>query len=94
MILAWALFVVAVPIFGDIGLSLVSAGAFFGDMELLFERHPLHQLSVFSTPDASGKRYQGNLGERAGCGLRSSWSDHARIGRTLEWTFHGFCCGI
>ena len=31
-----------------------------------------------------------NLGCEAGCGLTVSCSDHARIGRALEMTFHLF----
>ena len=33
---------------------------------------------------------KGNLACEAGCGLTVSWSDHARIGRALEMTFHPF----
>ena len=33
---------------------------------------------------------KGNLGCEAGCGLTVSCSDHGRIGRALEMTFHPF----
>ena len=33
---------------------------------------------------------KGNLGCEAGCGLTVSCSDHSRIGRALEMTFHPF----
>ena len=43
----------------------------------------------FSIQNARGG-VKGNLGCEAGCGLTVSWSDHARIGRALEMTFHPF----
>ena len=50
----------------------------------------------FSIESASGER-ESNLGGAAGSVLRfhgriilGSWSDHARIGRALEMTFHLF----
>ena len=44
----------------------------------------------FSIQNARGGRERYNLGCEAGCGLTVSCSDHARIGRALEMTFHPF----
>ena len=91
---------VAGAIFGEVQVSLFVAGAVFGEVEVsLFVAGAV--FGEICNDSRSAKRcifqykmlvvgVKSNLGCEAGCGLTVSWSDHARIGRALEMTFHLF----
>ena len=84
-------------VFGEVRVSLFVAGAVFGEIwndsrsaKCFIFQYKMLVVGV-----------KGNLGCEAGCGLTVSWSDHARImvgscsdhgriGRALEMTFHPF----
>ena len=81
-------------VFGEVQVSLFVAGAIFGEIwndsrsaKCCIFQYKMLVLGV-----------KGNLGCEAGCGLtvscsdhsRIMGSDHSRIGRALEMTFHPF----
>ena len=73
-------------VFGEVRVSLFVAGAVFGEIwndsrsaKCCIFQYKMLVLGV-----------KGNLGCEAGCGLTVSCSDHSRIGRALEMTFHPF----
>ena len=73
-------------VFGEVRVSLFVAGAVFGEIwnDSRSAKCCIFQYKMLSVG------VKGNLGCEAGCGLTVSWSDHARIGRALEMTFHPF----
>ena len=83
--------------FGEVRVSLFVAGAVFGEIwnDSRSAKCCIFQYKMLVVG------VKGNLGCEAGCGLTVSWSDHgrimvgscsdhARIGRALEMTFHPF----
>ena len=72
--------------FGEVQVSLFVAGAVFGEIwnDSRSAKCCIFQYKMLVVG------VKGNLGCEAGCGLTVSWSDHARIGRALEMTFHPF----
>ena len=91
---------VAGAVFGEVQVSLFVAGAVFGEVqESLFVAGAVFGEIWNDSRSAKCCIFQykilvvgvkGNLGCKAGCGLTVSCSDHARIGRALEMTFHPF----
>ena len=88
---------VAGAVFGEVEVSLFVAGAVFGE---IWNDSRSAKCCNFSIEFASGER-ESNLGRRGGFSFAFSWSDHsriilgtvsdhARIGRALEMTFHLF----
>ena len=88
---------VAGAVFGEVEVSLFVAGAVFGEIwnDSRNAKCCIFQYKMLVVGVKS------NLGCEAGCGLTVSWSDHARImvgsfsdhsriGRALEMTFHLF----
>ena len=88
---------VAGAVFGEVQVSLFVAGAVFGEIwnDSRSAKCCIFQCKMLVVG------VKGNLGCEAGCGLTVSWSDHARImlgsfsdhgriGRALEMTFHPF----
>ena len=81
---------VAGAVFGEVQVSLFVAGAVFGEIwnDSRSAKCCIFQYKMLVV------RVKGNLGCEAGCGLPGfilgSFSDHGRIGRTLEMTFHPF----
>ena len=77
---------VAGAVFGEVQVSLFVAGAVFGEIwnDSRSAKCCIFQYKMLVVGVKS------NLGREAGCGLTVSWSDHARIGRALEMTFHPF----
>ena len=73
-------------VFGEVRVSLFVAGAVFGEIwnDSRSAKCCIFQYKMLVVG------VKGNLGCEAGCGLTVSWSDHARIGRALEMTFHPF----
>ena len=73
-------------VFGEVRVSLFVAGAVFGEIwnDSRSAKRCIFQYKMLVVG------VKGNLGCEAGCGLAVSWSDHARIGRALEMTFHPF----
>ena len=73
-------------VFGEVQVSLFVAGAVFGEIwnDSRSAKCCIFQYKMLVVG------VKGNLGCEAGCGLTVSWSDHARIGRALEMTFHPF----
>ena len=84
-------------VFGEVQVSLFVAGAVFGEIwnDSRSAKCCIFQYKMLVVGVKS------NLGCEAGCGLTVSWSDHsrimlgsfsdhARIGRALEMTFHPF----
>ena len=73
-------------VFGEVRVSLFVAGAVFGEIWNDSRRAKCcifqYKMLVVGV--------KGNLGCEAGCGLTGSCSDHGRIGRALEMTFHPF----
>ena len=79
-------------------MSLFVAGAVFGEVQV-FSWQAQYSVKFGMIAGARNVNFQykmlvvgvkGNLGCEAGCGLTVSWSDHGRIGRALEMTFHPF----
>ena len=73
-------------VFGEVRVSLFVAGAVFGEIwndsrsaKCCIFHYKMLVVGVKS-----------NLGCEAGCGQTVSCSDHGRIGRALEMTFHPF----
>ena len=91
---------VAGAVFGEVQVSLFVAGAVFGEVqESLFVAGAVFGEIWNDSRSAKCCIFQykmlvvgvkGNLGCEAGCGLTVSCSDHGRIGRALEMTFHPF----
>ena len=88
---------VAGAVFGEVQVSLFVAGAVFGEIwnDSRSAKCCIFQYKMLVVG------VKGNLGCEAGCGLTVSWSDHvriilgscsdhSRIGRALEMTFHPF----
>ena len=88
---------VAGAVFGEVQVSLFVAGAVFGEIwnDSRSAKCCIFQYKMLVVG------VKGNLGCEAGCGLTvsfsdhsrimvGSWSDHSRIGRALEMTFHPF----
>ena len=85
---------VAGTVFGEVQVSLFVAGAVFGENwnDSRSAKCCIFQYKMLVVG------VKGNLGCEAGCGLTvsysriilGSWSDHGRIGRALEMTFHPF----
>ena len=88
---------VAGAVFGEVQVSLFVAGAVFGEIwnDSRSAKCCIFQYKMLVVG------VKGHLGCEAGCGLTVSWSDHARImvgscsdhsriGRALEMTFHPF----
>ena len=88
---------VAGAVFGEVQVSLFVAGAVFGEIwnDSRSAKCCIFQYKMLVMGVKS------NLCREAGCGLTvswsdhswimlGSWSDHARIGRALEMTFHPF----
>ena len=73
-------------IFGEVQLSLFVAGAVLGEIwhDSRSAKSCIFQYKLLVVGVKS------NLGCEAGCGLTVSCSDHGRIGRALEMTFHPF----
>ena len=73
-------------VFGEVRVSLFVAGAVFGEIwnDSRSAKCCIFQYKMLVVG------VKGNLGCEAGCGLTVSCSDHARIGRALEMTFHPF----
>ena len=73
-------------VFDEVRVSLFVAGAVFGEIwnDRRSAKCCIFQYKMLVVG------VKGNLGCEAGCGLTVSWSDHARIGRALEMTFHPF----
>ena len=73
-------------VFGEVRVSLFVAGAVFGEIwnDSRSAKCCIFQYKMLVVG------VKGNLGCEAGCGLTVSWSDHGRIGRALEMTFHPF----
>ena len=73
-------------VFGEVQVSLFVAGAAFGEIwnDIRSAKCCIFQNKMLVVVVES------NLGCEAGCGLTVSCSDHARIGRALEMTFHLF----
>ena len=73
-------------VFGEVRVSLFVAGAVFGEIwnDSRSAKCCIFQYKMLVVG------VKGNLGCEAGCGLTVSWSDHSRIGRALEMTFHPF----
>ena len=73
-------------VFGEVRASLFVAGAVFGEIwnDSRSAKCCIFQYKMLVVG------VKGNLGCEAGCGLTVSWSDHSRIGRALEMTFHPF----
>ena len=73
-------------VFGEVQVSLFVAGAIFGEIwnDSRSAKCCIFQYKMLVVG------VKGNLGCEAGCGLTVSFSDHARIGRALEMTFHPF----
>ena len=82
----WVLLFVAGAVFGEVEASLFVAGAIFGEIwhDSQSAKCCIFQYKLLVVGVKS------NLGCEAGCGLTVSCSDHARIGRALEMTFHPF----
>ena len=72
--------------FGEVRVSLFVAGAVFGEIwnDSRSAKCCIFQYKMLVVG------VKGNLGCEAGCGVTVSCSDHARIGRALEMTFHPF----
>ena len=88
---------VAGAVFGEVQVSLFVAGAVFGEIR---NDSRSAKCCIFQYKMLVVGR-KGHLGCEAGCGLTvscsdhgrimlGSWSDHSRIGRALEMTFHPF----
>ena len=77
---------VAGAVFGEVQVSLFVAGAVFGEIwnDSRSAKCCIFQYKMLVVG------VKGNLGCEAGCGLTVSCSDHGRIGRALEMTFHPF----
>ena len=77
---------VAGAVFGEVQLSLFVAGAVFGEIwhDSRSAKCCMFQCKLLVVGVKS------NLGCEAGCGRTVSFSDHGRIGRALEMTFHPF----
>ena len=77
---------VAGAVFGEVHVSLFVAGAVFGEIwnDSRSAKCCIFQYKMLVVG------VKGNLGCEAGCGLTVSCSDHSRIGRALEMTFHPF----
>ena len=77
---------VAGAVFGEVQVSLFVAGAVFGEIwnDSRSAKCCIFQYKMLVVG------VKGNLGCEAGCGLTASFSDHSRIGRALEMTFHPF----
>ena len=78
---------VAGAVFGEVQVSLFVAGAVFGEIwnDSRSAKCCIFQFKMLVVG------VKGNLGCcEAGCGLTVSCSDHGRIGRALEMTFHPF----
>ena len=73
-------------VFGEVRVSLFVAGAVFGEIwnDSRSAKCCIFQYKMLVVG------VKGNLGCEAGCGLTVSCSDHSRIGRALEMTFHPF----
>ena len=73
-------------VFGEVAVSLFVAGAVFGEIwnDSRSVKCCIFQYKMLVVGVKS------NLGCEAGCGLTVSCSDHSRIGRALEMTFHLF----
>ena len=73
-------------VFGEVRVSLFVAGAVFREIwnDSRSAKCCIFQYKMLVVG------VKGNLGCEAGCGLTVSCSDHARIGRALEMTFHPF----
>ena len=77
---------VAGAVFGEVQVSLFVAGAVFGE---IWNDSRSAKCCIFQYKTLV-VGVKSNLGREAGCGLTVSWSDHGRIGRALEMTFHPF----
>ena len=88
---------VAGAVFGEVQVSLFVAGAVFGE---IWNDSRSAKCCIFQSKMLV-VGVKGNLGCEAGCGLTvsfsdhgriilGSFSDHSRIGRALEMTFHPF----
>ena len=77
---------VASAVFGEVEVSLFVAGAVFGEIwnDSRSAKCCIFQYKMLVVGVKS------NLGCEAGCGRTVSFSDHGRIGRALEMTFHPF----
>ena len=77
---------VAGAVFGEVEVALFVAGAVFGEIwnDSRSAKRCIFQYKMLVVGVKS------NLGCEAGCGLTVSCSDHGRIGRALEMTFHPF----
>ena len=73
-------------VFGEVQESLFVAGAVFGE---IWNDSRSAKCCIFQNKMLV-VGVKGNLGCEAGCGLTVSCSDHSRIGRALEMTFHPF----
>ena len=73
-------------VFGEVEVSLFVAGAVFGEIwnDSQSAKCCIFQYKMLVVGVKS------NLGCEAGCGRTVSCSDHSRIGRALEMTFHPF----
>ena len=73
-------------VFGEVEVSLFVAGAAFGEIwnDSRSAKCCIFQYKMLVVGVKS------NLGCEAGCGVTVSFSDHSRIGRALELTFHLF----
>ena len=73
-------------VFGEARVSLFVAGTVFGEIwnDSRSAKCCIFQYKMLVVG------VKGNLGCEAGCGLTVSCSDHSRIGRALEMTFHPF----
>ena len=71
-------------VFGEVEVSLFVAGTAFGEIwnDSRSAKCCIFQYKILVVGVKS------NLGCEAGCGLTVSCSDHGRIGRALEMTFH------
>ena len=77
---------VAGAVFGEVEVSLFVAGAIFGE---IWNDSRSAKCSIFQYKMLV-VGVKSNLGCEAGCGRTVSFSDHGRIGRALEMTFHPF----